>query len=291
VPRLSAEQRAARRNGLGTTDVIQILGIAPWEDAGPMAEQAWGHAQEPVILAWYEREIAPVIPVWRTVHHPKHEWLFATLDAYAAGNERRNIEIKHRGPFGLREGWNDADPAGVPQHVRVQAVLGMAVREAPETDVVCSVAGSPPRVWRVGYDAELADRVIEDARRFWTDHIVGQRPPDLDATAATRTYLDAKYPREEDAIVVKASAEIDAIGQERVAHALAELASRNSKSVCDALLLEAIATHSGIENPTQFSKNGCVFSDAWRMTWKTNKNGKRVPRFTVRGKRLTEREE
>lgn len=298
MPRLSVEQLEARRKGMGTTDVIQALGYAPWEGAGPMTvyveklglaprptetdEQRWGHEQEPVILAWYEREVEPVIAVWRTVHHPKHEWLFATLDAYAFGGNR-NIEVKSRGIFGLREGWNDSDPTGVPQHVRVQVNIGMSIREAPECAIVASICGAPPKVWIVPFDAELDRTVIHDAQEFWAKHILERVPPELDDSSATRLYLQSKYPRETEPTIVKATAEIDEIGIKRAKASGQIIELSKIRNTCDAQLLDAIGLNSGIQSSDRV--NGELYAESWKMTWKTGKDGKRRSRFTVKGGR------
>ena len=36
MPRLTAEELAERRLGMGSTDVVEACGFAPWQGAGPM---------------------------------------------------------------------------------------------------------------------------------------------------------------------------------------------------------------------------------------------------------------
>jgi predicted phage-related endonuclease len=289
MPRLSPEQIADRRNGMGATDVVEValsdIGQVPWSGASPMRvfvrkrgliaedpptpEQEWGHWQERLLLQWYEHEIgAPTLP-GGTVHDLIETWLWATLDAKCVG-QSRNVEVKNVGRW-MCNGWDENADDGIPHHVRAQVMIGMYCTKATETDVVASLGGSPPRVWRIAYDRELAEMLVEKGRRFWIDNVQADKAPELDETSSTRAYLDARYPKELDPVILDATPEQVEIGNELRHHRAVHAASKSEEAKAYARLLEQVGTASGLR------------CEAWKITWKTQASGKRVPRFTSRG--------
>jgi predicted phage-related endonuclease len=300
MSRLTQEQLAARRGGMGSTDVVEVCGLAPWHGAGPMrvycekrsifanepAEPGdaramameWGHVQEPVIARWYEAQtgqtLFPCGTTWS--RRAGEEWLFCTHDYAIHGQGiRKGVEIKHRNGFmALREGWNTDDPNGVPDSVRAQVTIQMRVCEYDEVDVCASINGEPPRVWTVKYDYRFADMLVLESGQFWTEHVVAGVPPEVDGTPASRAYLLATYPREEDPLILDATEDMTAIAVERMRWANDEKIASSRKRTEDNRLLSGVASHSGIR--------GVIRSVNWKMSWKTGADGVRRSRFTSR---------
>lgn len=284
MPRLTPDQLAARRMGLGATDVVEALGLAPWDGAGPMrlflaktterpddeagdngAELSWGHVMEPVLISWYEQETGRKTLPGGHVPHPTESWLWATLDASVIG-ESLQVEAKNVGSqFAWH--WDASSEDGVPRYVRAQVTIGMACSGKRLCDVVASVGGRAPHIWTVAYDEELARLLIDGARDFWR-LVEARKAPPLDATSATKEYLRAKYPSPVDRIIVEASAEVDAWGKARHEAAQMEKRAAEEKTALDARILDAVGEHDG------------VLGDGWKMTWKTGKDGVRRQRFT-----------
>lgn len=290
MPRLSHEQIADRKNGMGSTDVVEVLGLSPWRGAGPMRvylekttgeappaaededgpvetedEKDWGHVMEPIILAEYERSTGRKVIPCGTVQHPTEPWLFATLDATVIG-EDRNLEIKNVGANMVRH-WDAHSDDGVPRYVRAQVTIGMACLGKRLCDVSASVGGRPPHVWTVAYDEELATMLIDGGRAFWEAVKAGIAPP-LDHTPSTKAYLRAKYPSNVDRVMMEVDNEIQALGLERLAMAQAEKDSKRRKDILDAEILSRVARADGVQG------------EGWKMTWKLDKNGMRRQRFT-----------
>src|ERR1019366_1139059 len=133
MPRLSEAQLADRANGMGSTDVVDVCDLAPWQGAGPWRvwndklgivkpepptpEQEWGHTQELVIGAWYIANVdhAPLQSHLSTFH-PSNPFLWATLDMIGPD---RIVEVKNVGGFMCRAGGR-TDPDGGPHYVRAQ---------------------------------------------------------------------------------------------------------------------------------------------------------------------------
>lgn len=284
MPRLTPQELASRKLGLGSTDVVEALGLAPWEGAGPMRlylakttdepetdrdnedHLEWGHLQEPIILAWYESKTgAKVIPGGH-VPHRDHLWLWASLDGFTPD---RNVEIKNVAS-NMASHWDSYAEDGIPRYVRAQVTIGMACSGKRLCDVVASVGGRPPHVWTVEYDEELASLLIDGACRFWQNTVDRISPP-LDATPATKEYLRRTYPSNVDRVIVDAWEEADVLAEERMVWMSRESAAKREKDIRDAKLMALIGDRDGV--------NG----DTWKMTWKLDKNGVRRSRFTARG--------
>lgn len=286
MPRLTAEQIAERKNGLGATDVVEANGLAPWEGAGPMrlwmsktgqvaetetnpdklAYLDWGHTQEEVLLTWYAAQTGVSLLPGGHVPHREIGYIWATLDAKAPD---RAIEAKHVGP-GMAHHWNEGLEDGVPRYVRAQCLMGQACLGVRLTDVVASVAGRPPHVWTVAWDEELVDLLLDGARRFW-DLVVQREAPKLDATSASLDWLRKKYPTNEDQVILMATPEDEDIAARRLAAMVEEEDAQVKKRLADLDLLERIGPHDGIRG------------DGWSMSHRCGKDGVRRQRFTHKG--------
>lgn len=287
MPRLTHEQLATRKRGMGATDVVEALGLSPYEGAGPMRlfmqktssdpedESTsdkpwleWGHIQEPIILSWYERESGnPCIPGGH-VPSPVHPWLWATLDAKVVG-DARIVEIKNVAS-NMAYHWDPYAEDGVPRYVRAQVMVGMHCSGARLADVVASVGGRAPHTWTVAWDEELWGLLESGAAKFWA-RVLEQDAPPLDGTPATKEYLRRKYPSNVDRVVRDATEAENGIGSARARELAVYQQAEKMVAILDAQLLAACGTADGIQG------------DGWKMTWRVNKAGKRTQRFTVQG--------
>lgn len=287
MPRLSPEQLTARRHAMGSTDVVEVCGLSPFAGAGPMRvylakttervdddgtpEMDYGHRIEPVLLQWYEEIYGACLPGGH-VPCAGEPWLFATLDASVIG-ESRIVDAKNVGSPALYRHWDTSSPDGVPAYVRAQVTIGMLCHGARDADVIASIGGRPPHVWRVAYDEELANMLIAGGRRFW-DLVQAGTPPPLDATASTKEYLRAKYPAPRERVIVELGddeLDVDQLGVERIEAARVEKRMAIEKARLDAEILSRVGDREGVRG------------SGWQMTWKLDKNQKRSQRFTATG--------
>jgi putative phage-type endonuclease len=281
VPELTAAQLASRADGMGASDVVEAANLAPWEGAGswrlynaklgitppspPTEEMKWGHSLERVIATWYVDNVGPFAIPGDSHFHSDEPWLWATLDGITPD---RTIEIKNVGGFMCRD-WSVGDPDGVPDYVRAQVQIGMLCAVREECHVVASLAGRPPELWTVRYDAELAGILLDKARKFW--RCVQERiDPPLDGSDACREYLRHKYPRDERPMLTPPPGIYQIAGERNAA---AQLAKSNAAIVkeLDARLM------AGLEDAAGWDGEG------WKFTWKRQKDGKRATRFTWKG--------
>jgi predicted phage-related endonuclease len=274
-----------RSTGLGSTDVVEVCGMAPWADAGPWRvyvaktgqvtepevetpEMAWGHEVEPFLADWYGRRVGREVMHYRRgakrLQRLRHDFpLWASPDATDMVTW---LEIKNVGSF-MAHLWDRSDDDGIPHHVRGQVTIGMYCAEVTEWTVVAAIGGLPPRVYNVQYDPELAEILVETARKFWVDHVVARVPPIIDASDACRKYLQRKWPKDVREMR-ESTIEEDEIGFARLAATASGKLAAQTIQDCDSKLLDACGDAKGIKG------------DGWKLTWKLDKNGVRRSRFT-----------
>lgn len=192
---LTDAQWAARRHGLGASELPAILGLSRFSSAlsvweskvrevprspdSPAAE--WGHRLEPVIAAKYAEvhgvTLTPGATVWRD-----ERW-FATPDFHVEPS--RLLQIKSTS-YSQRKKWE----LGPPDHVLVQVQWEMFVTGATRDDVAVLIGGNDYRDYLVTRDDRVIARLLQVAELFW-QHVRAQTPPDVAA-------LGALWPIEED---------------------------------------------------------------------------------------------
>ena len=290
MPRLSERELSERRQGMGSTCIVEACNLAPWDGAGPMrlfcektgvtspddAEEdedraawlEWGHIQEPIIADWYERTHGCQLQLGGPVYSREMPNFWATLDRTVIGANKL-VEVKNVGSPKLYSHWDTGSADGIPRYVRAQVTVAMRYHGARETDVVASIGGRPPRVWTVFYDEELSDLLYAGGLRFWQMVVDGQAPP-LDATDATRAYLKNKYPANIDRVMREVEDEqVHRIASSRAEAAETEKRAVATKKAADAFLMDRCGDADGI------------FGSWGKFTWKVNAAGVRSSRFTA----------
>jgi putative phage-type endonuclease len=194
---LTAEQVAARRHGVGGSDVGAILGFNPWrsaydvyldklgvhpnpiDDDDPPEVVRWGNLLEPVVAAEVARRRAPTVQVVESngaVVHPDHEWMRVNVDRYLASLHAPApgvLEVKTTNAFQAKE-WRDgqAPAAAIAQLCWAYAVTGYRWGWAAGL-----VGGQRLAIADVPYDGDLVDSIVQRCGEFWHDHVLARKPP------------------------------------------------------------------------------------------------------------------
>ena len=171
---------AARRQGVGASDIAGIMGISPWTTPFQvwaskvsdlpevMDDEAmkWGRILEDVILNEWARTTAVTIrergPLIRNIKNPI---MLATPDAlpsYPAVVEVKNIAD-----------WSWTEP---PVHYLAQVQWQLAVTGYEVGDLVVLHAGRHLEHYEVKADPEAQARMIEAATEFW-GYVEANEPP------------------------------------------------------------------------------------------------------------------
>lgn len=185
---------AARRTGLGASDIPSILGcgfLTPaevWaqkrglpipESVDNVERVRWGNVMEPITISEYSQPYYSGRPATRSgVMYRSREvpFITATLDATTEHPEHGTIPLEVKGLDAFRaETWSD----GPPERVYYQVQTQMLVTGAPCATVACTIGGNR-LVWcDVERDEAAIARIRIAAARFWPFVESGEMlPPD-----------------------------------------------------------------------------------------------------------------
>jgi putative phage-type endonuclease len=190
---------AARRDGIGSSDVAAILGVADRNTAvhvyrdkrGELLDDAgeaafWGNVfEDPVAREWARRQRS-VIQRVGLVARVDAPWMRATLDRQVlecpmdrAVRTRCALEVKCRSAFKAHR-WH----ADVPDDVLAQAVWQMAVTGYEHIHVAVLLGGNELKLTTVFADPKLTDYVVGGVTRFREEHLLAGVEPDWDLSKA-----------------------------------------------------------------------------------------------------------
>ncbi|MFE7609224.1 YqaJ viral recombinase family nuclease [Streptomyces celluloflavus] len=190
------------RSGLTVTatEAPAVVGLSPFlspfslwhHKAGTVARQVepnaamrWGNRLEPVIAdAFAEAHPEFSVETTGTWANGDRPWQRATPDrllAPADGGPVRLLEIK-TSRFG--DGFGPAGSDEVPVYYRCQVLWQLDTLSLSEARVVVLIGGQEEREYAIGYDAEEATYLREQAANF-LDGVRAGTPPPLDGTTVT----------------------------------------------------------------------------------------------------------
>lgn len=218
---------AARRKGIGASEIAAVLGISPWEspfslywrkvggwefEASP--EMEWGTRLEEAIAAKWE-DNHPLMwarPVPLQVG--PEPWMLATPDRgvgmrSASGGyddpwdpawTRALALLELKTAHSVHDGWGEPNTAEIPVHYRAQVQWQMAVTGAGKAFVAVLIGGSNYCEYVVQRDKKDIAVMVEAGRRFMA-RIANGDPPPLDDHHATLTTLKRLHPELDDDMV------------------------------------------------------------------------------------------
>jgi putative phage-type endonuclease len=291
MPRLSDEQKAARKLGLGASDIAEMIGLSPYEGASPVrlyAEKAGllpdeeeeetiekrvGHAVEGALVRLYEEEsgqrVATMGEYVESVVHPDHPWVRCNLDGRIL-DARIGLEIKHVG-IGMHDDWDLNADDGIPHYVRTQNVWQCFAADLDAIHNVALIAGRFA-VFYVPRDRELELALFRAASTFW-ENVQRRIMPPLDASIAARQLLEKLYPAPPAHVIVEADEQLSELMRKRIAASDAEAQCRERKEIVSNLIRERMG---------QLQATDAIAPDA-KALWRPDKNGQRALRVTPRG--------
>lgn len=203
-----AEWLAARRTGIGSSDVSAILGLnkyrcprdvfhvkrgesddsGDWPGGAPSEQAHFGNIFEaPVREEWSRRTGIAVAAagLHRSLEYP---FMFCSPDGLT--DDGGLYEGKTANQW-LRGQWGDDQ---VPDHAELQVQHGMAVLGLPHAWVV-GLIGGQELVWRaIERDDELIAMIVKAEREFWNEHVLAGVAPPLGGSEAEVAWVTDAHP-------------------------------------------------------------------------------------------------
>ena len=112
------------------------------------------------------------------------------------------LEAKTASAFAIGRGseWGDSDTDQCPEAYLLQAASYMALTGCPRWDVAVLFGNQEFRIYHLTRDLELEAMILDEAARFWTDHVLARVPPDPTSEAEARQ----RWPRHSEGRVLEA---------------------------------------------------------------------------------------
>lgn len=223
----------ARRKGIGASEAAAILGVSPWktalevyfdklhmlpdEEKRPKPWLKWGlRLQTAIAEAYTEQTGRELVVPSAIIHNAQAPWMLASLDFQVKG-ERRPVEakrvssyspiVKQFGPSGSQE---------IPECYSIQLNQQMACADADCADCAALINNDDFRVYTIGRNQKLIDRLIDEEREFM-DRVARRDPPLPDFAHPTTAEILALIEPDEDSDLVLLDEEHAAMVDEFVA--------------------------------------------------------------------------
>lgn len=287
---LTPEQLEMRRTGITSTDISAIAGLSPYRSAMEVylekvgkpipREQTkamyWGNALEDDLLQRYGEQDDELHPMLhdRTERHKTEAWMLATPDAFcwhhSDAGTTWGVELKTAGSATQVARWGVAGGAILPEEYLVQCCWCMAVCDVDRWDIIVLLAtwhGLEDRQYRLDRDMALEAKLIEIGREFWTEHVACGAPPPPDGSGSAHRALAHLHPVDETPIMPADDESEGLVHDLWIAKQDYEDATTEFERCKQALKAE-ITTAEGVAGKD------------FRVTWKANKKGSRVFRYS-----------
>ncbi len=289
-PGLTPEQQAVRATGIGGSEIAAVAGMSPY--AGPLdvyLAKVEGHEipdneamkrgrfLEAGLGAWYADRFGVELIQPGTIQHPTRPVALCTPDFLCDVEDGvRVISIKAPGPQTAdqwgEEGTDEVPTAYLFQLVWECGVLAARGEKLAEEHHIAALIFGELCVYVVRFDTELFEMLLGKGEAFWAAHVIPEAPPPMTGSDSTRDWLVRRFPRDTRQCRPATIEEADAMRAFRDA-ATALDSIEEVKALWGNRLREAIGDAGGLESPDG------------RVTWKADKNGKRIlkPKFNPRG--------
>jgi putative phage-type endonuclease len=223
--------------GIGGSDIAALLGLSPYKSPLALWAQKVGHPVrkpiegvhlrfgqfvEPFVALEYER-ITGLHTVEHTppLLHPDNEFMYGHLDRLVVPSPETPavvdgvvtaetlLECKTTSIFNKDE-WGQEGSDQVPNAYLLQCAWYMAITGCARADIAVLLGNQDFRLYRIHRDEKLEGLMIDQAKRFWFDHVLARVPPE------PQTINDVKllFPQEQPNQSVEASPDVvDALQQ------------------------------------------------------------------------------
>lgn len=186
---ISDEQRARRRNHIGSSDVAAIVGLCPYRSAADVYISKV-HEQEDAVHEWHEAgnrlescvmdwmEETQQVSINRDIEiSTPGEVLSCNLDGMVHG-DNDVVEAKTTGIVGPIQGlWGDEMTDQVPRHILIQCQHQMGVVGTDVAWVPALIGGRGFTLYRINRNDKLISVLQSRCLHFWNEYVKRRRLP------------------------------------------------------------------------------------------------------------------
>lgn len=248
-----------------------------------------GRMLEPIVLSWYARGA----PEWNrpgeplvvgkppTCYHRARPWQRGSPDGFAYYPEQavtiapgvelvksplrpdHLVEVKTHGWFASRsyETTDDGVPIDVPTDKRIQCAWYMALFDMERCHLVALVDTHIQRTYVIHRDLHVEDYLLEEADRFWREHVETTTPPSPDGSESFGKYLSQRFKTHRPDLI-SATPEINTVARKLLRCKRAAKKLERVQELCEQQIKQFIGDAAGVK-----TLYGAV-------TWKSQRSGK-----------------
>jgi putative phage-type endonuclease len=239
-----------RRQGIGGSDALAVLGLDPWKtrmevyldktgDDRAEREQtdgmAWGNYVEAPIAEWFTFKTGISVRRCGLMRHETRPWQRVSVDRLTA--DGGILEIKNTN-YHRRGEWEDDDGEIVADGAEAQAQHAMAVTGLPHAWFAAQVGGQPPVIRRIVRDEAFIADLTACEEEFWA-MVEARTAPALEGRASA-DLIARLYPQADDGKTAELSAADVALLREYRKELANEGAAKGRKSEIKALITAAM---------------------------------------------------
>lgn len=277
-----------RPHGIGGTDIGAILGLSPfktplelWSElvssnspaSRDLLHLRYGQHTESFVAKEYERATGLFTVEHNPAHfHKTHGYMFGHIDRFVLDTPDmpavvdgtvtadRLLECKTSSAFSKND-WGEAGTDQVPPLYLVQCAWYMAITKCQSADLAVLIGNSDFRIYCIKRDLELEGLILDHAKRFWFDHVLGNTPP----APVNVQDVSLLFPKEAQGASVEANDELI-----KCIEAYQDSCNRSKvlSDECERLKLEILSYMGEAEKLTRSGKT--------LATWKCAKSSQRI---------------
>lgn len=193
---ITARQRLARRNHLGSSDAPAIVGLSPWRtpadvyyskvyesDDQTTEAMETGNRLEPAILDFAAERLGVALRRNVSLVSSGRDGgiMAANFDAIVC-DRAEAVEAKYVGPNSVQD-WGAEGTDEVPDHVNLQVQHQMYVADLDRVWVAAAIAGYGLewRLYVVPRSAAIIGALVDREIEFWRRHVTPRCPPESSA--------------------------------------------------------------------------------------------------------------
>jgi putative phage-type endonuclease len=203
---MSDDFHAERRTGLGGSDMGAVLGLNPYRTPFQVFQEKTGRAEpftgnlqtrfgtyaEEFVAREYSERTGNKVQRFNMMLQHRRAPLIGHVDRLIVPKGRKTASYRHkiRTDRGLEtktahalaasrgDEWGEDGTDQVPQSYLVQCATYMALTECQHWDLACLFGNSDFRVYHLARDLELEEMLLDEANRWWRNHVIADVPPD-----------------------------------------------------------------------------------------------------------------